>query len=254
MKKSNKLPLSDQERTAKRLEGLRLEKHWSKEDVANQIGVTRKTYHEWESGKTIIEKNTGKNLFYYPSITSDNLFALSDLYNVSIDYLLGRSDFRSPEREYIGMQTGLSDSAIAALEILHFPAHKGEIDSLQTGRYDIIALNIILENFYNNYKNSNPQFAFSAENETILNCVGKYIDSGSASTSLIQQNNNTNVIDSSNIAKYSADKDLHICLDELHKKYSLLIRQRIHENNEYFNSLYKEHIRQLLSNNMMEDD
>ena len=140
MKKSNKLPLAIQEKTAKRLEELRLEKHWSKDDAAHQIGVTRKTYHEWESGKTI-ERN-GKSLFYYPAITSDNLFALSNLYNVSIDYLLGFSNFRSP-------QTGLSDKAISGIISIKKESEswKRNTDAMLStpGYNDMAILNFFLE-------------------------------------------------------------------------------------------------------------
>lgn len=110
MKLSNKLPLSKQEEIAKRLIELRKGKEMTQNKVASLIGVTEKTYREWEVGKY---KN---NVFYYPAIEYNNLFALSDLYNVSIDYLLCRSNFHSPENDFIGTSTGLSDTAITTIK------------------------------------------------------------------------------------------------------------------------------------------
>ena len=63
-----------------RLKELRMEKGLRQQDVADHLSVGKSTYHYWEKGQT--------------EINNDNLFALSNFYSVSIDYLLGHSDER----------------------------------------------------------------------------------------------------------------------------------------------------------------
>lgn len=62
-----------------RLKELRAEKKVMQKDVAEYLGLTQKAYCFYELGKR------------EPSITS--LIKLCDYYNVSADYLLGRTDF-----------------------------------------------------------------------------------------------------------------------------------------------------------------
>lgn len=133
MKTSNKLSIKRQEEISKRLYSLRKEKNLTQKSVASFLDITEKTYREWEIGK--YDKN---NLFYYPSIEYNNLFALSDLYNVSIDYLLCRSNFRSPENEFIGEYTGLSDDAIDGINIIYSESEnwKKSVTQKNTMGYD----------------------------------------------------------------------------------------------------------------------
>lgn len=51
-------------------------------------------------------------------IKSNNLIALSELYKVSTDYLLGLSDCKSVDNHYIPEKTGLDDEGINALEMI----------------------------------------------------------------------------------------------------------------------------------------
>ncbi len=150
MRKSNTLPSVDQEKTAERLTALRKEKDLSKEDVAEYLGVTRKTYHEWEKGKT--SKSNGNYHFYYPAITSDNLLSLSKLYNVSVDYLLGVSDFRNPEKNFIGRHTGLSDKAIDGILSIKNESEnlklQAEITHTDCPYDDLAILNYFLEHAF----------------------------------------------------------------------------------------------------------
>lgn len=112
MKTSNKLPRKRQEDIAKGLKTLRESKNLTQAEVANMVGVTVKTYREWEIGKYAKDNST----HYYPSIEAGNLLALSELYGVSVDYLLCKSEFTSPENDFIGNYTGLSDNAINTLK------------------------------------------------------------------------------------------------------------------------------------------
>lgn len=56
----------------------------TQEELAKRLNLTRSTVARWESDPEII---TGKYLI-----------ALSDLFNCSADYLLGRTNERSPSR------------------------------------------------------------------------------------------------------------------------------------------------------------
>lgn len=112
MKTSNKLPIERQEKIAEGLKALRESKNLTQAEVANIVGVTVKTYREWEIGKYAKDNST----HYYPSIDAGNLLSLSELYGVSVDYLLCKSKFISPENDFIGKYTGLSDNAINTLK------------------------------------------------------------------------------------------------------------------------------------------
>lgn len=77
--------------------------------TANIIGMDRRDYANWEKGT--VTKDGIKGIA--PKL--ENIIRLADYYNVSVDYLLGRSDFIAPENEYINIETGLTDDAIAEL-------------------------------------------------------------------------------------------------------------------------------------------
>lgn len=87
--------------TAERLKMLRKEKNLTQETLANKIGVHRETIIKWEKGETTPETRL--------------LIIMRSLYGVSIDYMLGLSDFRTPENDPVGKLTGLSDDAINTL-------------------------------------------------------------------------------------------------------------------------------------------
>lgn len=78
---------------------------WTQEKVADYLQRTVKTYRGYEQGG------------YCPP--GEVLVMLSDLYGVSIDYLLGRDpDYTTKGNKYIGESTGLSDKAIRALRYI----------------------------------------------------------------------------------------------------------------------------------------
>lgn len=60
------------------LKRTRLEKHATQKQVADGIGITEQAYQRYEYGKTV------------PSALV--LIALADFFDVSLDYLVGRSD------------------------------------------------------------------------------------------------------------------------------------------------------------------
>ena len=62
----------------KNLRGIREDKDIKQKDIAKYLNVSQNTYSQYETG--II------------SLTADVLIKLSDFYNVSIDYLLDRTN------------------------------------------------------------------------------------------------------------------------------------------------------------------
>ena len=62
-----------------RLKEARTKQGLTQQNVADMLGVAFRTYQDYEGGKT------------YPSI--DRLIKISDIFNTSIDYLLGRDEF-----------------------------------------------------------------------------------------------------------------------------------------------------------------
>lgn len=65
-----------------RLKSLRIHKKYTQEECAKFINVHKGTISNWENG------------YRFPD--EDILFKLADLFDVSLDYLLGRSDILKP--------------------------------------------------------------------------------------------------------------------------------------------------------------
>lgn len=107
MEKSSEVPIR-----CKRLKELRTKNGYTQNAIAGKIGVTTKTYRTWEIG--IFNSNSQS----YPPIDNEKLEKLSDIYNVSIDYILGKSNYTSVDNEEIGKITGLNNFAIATLKSL----------------------------------------------------------------------------------------------------------------------------------------
>ena len=61
-----------------RVRDLREDHDWNQEYVAEKIGITQTTYSIYELGKV--------------NIPLDMMIKLADLYHVSVDYLIGRTD------------------------------------------------------------------------------------------------------------------------------------------------------------------
>ena len=65
-----------------RLRDLRLESHTTQTDIAEMLGITQQAYAHYENERRL------------PNVQM--LCLLADYYNVSVDYLLGRTDEKSP--------------------------------------------------------------------------------------------------------------------------------------------------------------
>lgn len=68
--------------TFSRIRDLREDQDWTQTYVAEQLGIRQTTYSKYELGKILVP--------------IDMLIKLADLYQVSLDYLVGRSS--SPKR------------------------------------------------------------------------------------------------------------------------------------------------------------
>ncbi len=75
----------------------------TQEDLAEYIGAKRQSISQWQYGSTFPDVNTLKKI--------------ADYYNVSADYLLGRTNIKVLEADFIAIQakTGLSEKAIERL-------------------------------------------------------------------------------------------------------------------------------------------
>ena len=79
----------------------------TQQELADKIHTSRDCVSYWETGKRLIPM--------------DKAILIADTFNVTIDYVLGRSDCTSVDNEYIHQQLGLSDNAINQLK--GFKAH-----------------------------------------------------------------------------------------------------------------------------------
>ncbi len=70
---------------SKRLKNLRTEKNISQEELAKLLNVSRTSVTNYELGRN--------------EASAQVLNKLSEIFNCSIDYLLGKSDIRNPEKE-----------------------------------------------------------------------------------------------------------------------------------------------------------
>ena len=70
-------------RSAERLKQLRSEQKLTQQNVADRLGVKLRTYQYYEGGNDKAHR---------PDL--ETLVVLADMYGVSVDYLIGRSDVR----------------------------------------------------------------------------------------------------------------------------------------------------------------
>ena len=95
--------------TKQRIHGLRerliqLRGDRSQDEIAKKLNIARQTYGFYETGDR------------EPNLST--LLKLSELYNVSTDYLLGHEKSTTHNREYIAQETGLEEAAIKGIQDL----------------------------------------------------------------------------------------------------------------------------------------
>ena len=114
---------------------LRKELGFTQNEIAGALKCDIKTYRDYEKGKKV------------PS--SGLLFDMYNFYRekekpVSFDYILGVSDFTTPENDYIGSVTGLSDQGIDGLKYLKQSDHNASEYCGQPGLCVLPLLNKLL--------------------------------------------------------------------------------------------------------------
>ena len=62
-------------------------KQITQEELAKRLNFSRQTINNWENGRSV------------PSV--EQLHKYAEMYNVSLDYLFGYSEFTKPENEYL---------------------------------------------------------------------------------------------------------------------------------------------------------
>ena len=106
--------------TGARLAALRKENGFTQKEVAEKIGIHEKSYNVFEVGRRKKSGKIGESTRPEKepvNISNAHLCALADLYGVSVDYLLGRTEYRSINGADIARITGLSDHAISVLQL-----------------------------------------------------------------------------------------------------------------------------------------
>lgn len=99
-----------------RLKSLRLEKELTQKDLANYLAITASAYGYYEQGKR------------FPDL--DSLKLLSELFNVSIDYLVGVTNIRESAETIIKNQNINSTIKVVSKERELPPAAKAEHEVL----------------------------------------------------------------------------------------------------------------------------
>ncbi|MCI9602102.1 MAG: helix-turn-helix transcriptional regulator [Lachnospiraceae bacterium] len=205
----------------------------------NQIPVGRNTLSAMENG-------------VFESFSFQVLSGIATLCDCEIGYLLCEYDCKTFDNSQIYKKTGLSDNAINGLQLLHFPIDS-IWDSVQVSRYDIIALNFILEDFYDKMTRTPDYRKFGEETDTLLNRIGQYIDSGSSVVD-VSQNGKLDLYRSDDIVQAICRDKITLLLKELKDKYSLEIIDKRIENNERFKELYNDSVREYLANNEKQNE
>lgn len=89
---------------AKRFRGLRAENDLTQAEVAKILGVSPTTVATWEQGRS------------KPGL--DKTVAIANLFNVSVDYLLGLTDNKRPAEKYYYSGAELENRGLKAAEVL----------------------------------------------------------------------------------------------------------------------------------------
>lgn len=112
---------------SRRLKELRQEKHISHQALADTIGVSKQVVINYEvaanNGGVVTNSPSDKTLSV-AGMKIETLYKLAEYYNVSTDYLLGRTDVKTPDTELktVCEVTNLSESAVN--RIIEFSSKK----------------------------------------------------------------------------------------------------------------------------------
>lgn len=88
----------------RRLKQLREQRGWSQTELAQKIGVSKQTIHEYELGRK--------------SPSRENLSALADVFNTSVDYLMGRTNIKkmTNKKEPVDLMDALRDEELPHID------------------------------------------------------------------------------------------------------------------------------------------
>lgn len=105
---------------SKRLRELRQERQISHQALADAIGVSKQVVINYEQAfinNGISTNSPSDKTFAVAGMKIETLFKLAEYYNVSTDYLLGRTDVKTPDTSISGCTqlTGLSETSIRKL-------------------------------------------------------------------------------------------------------------------------------------------
>lgn len=212
-----------------------------KYEEINREGKTKTKDESIRNAEKTINNHLGKS--DCKNISVEWIKHYCDFFKCSADYLLGYIDLPTHKGTDINKETGLSEDAIHGLQLLHHPIDS-ILDSVQESRYDIIALNIILEDFYNKIKKTPDCINFGEETDTLLNYIGQYIDASSAAIDIVQ-NGTLKLYSSREIVQSICRDKITLLLNGLKDKYSLDIIGRRIQNKERFNELYNDSVKKL---------
>ena len=112
---------------SKRLKELRQEKHISHQALADTIGVSKQVVMNYEAAANnggIATNSPSDKTLAVAGMKIETLYKLAEYYNVSVDYLLGRTDVKTLDMDISGCckLTGLSEAA--AKKIIEFSSKK----------------------------------------------------------------------------------------------------------------------------------
>lgn len=140
-----------------RIRALREEKKLTQLELSKELKVKRQTIAQWENGER--------------DLKTGYIIALANYFNVSTDYILGLSEYKTTISNNIGIVTGLSEKSIEQLIYIKNTLPKG-IDFINR----IIQNNLLLmhwielSNYFNPFETDLRRFLTIYMNETdILN-------------------------------------------------------------------------------------
>lgn len=108
--------------TAERLRALREEKGIKRQQLADDLGITRASLEYYEKGKR------------KPNI--EMIAKIANRFNISVDYLLGITDIRTTEKglRYVCNYTGLSPITVRQIQLItHDPTLKKLLEHIING-------------------------------------------------------------------------------------------------------------------------
>ena len=87
---------------SERLKELRKQAHLTQVELASKLGIVQSSYADWERGKK--------------KPTQDNLVKIAQIFNVSVDYLVGNSEEKTDELDNIELLFRMNSKGLTEAE------------------------------------------------------------------------------------------------------------------------------------------